>query len=1073
MARSFLTGINMNSNSITGLPQPTAAGQAAEYQWVLNEIAAAGSGESGGTVTSVGLALPSIFLVSGSPVTGSGTLTGTLTEQAANQFFAGPASGDAAAPAFRALTAADLPAGTGTVTSVGLALPSIFTVTDAEVTTSGTLTATLAAENPNLVFAGPASGDAAAPTFRALATADLPAGTGTVTEVGLALPSIFDVTVAEVTTSGTLTATLVSQAENTFFAAPSGAAGAPSFRALASADLPAALTPTSIVVGSPTGGNEGPGSINAAAIYVNGDPVGIGNGSVTSVGLSLPSIFTVTGSPVTAAGTLTGTLASQSENLVFASPSGSAGTPSFRALTTADLPAGVGSVTSVDFSLPNIFTVTGSPITGSGTLTATLASQAENTFFAAPSGAAGTPSFRALVTADLPAGTGTVTSVALSLPSIFTVTGSPITTNGTLTAALASQAENAFFAAPSGAAGAPSFRTIAGADLPLSSIAGTGLSVSGGELVVTNPYNPADVAITGGTIAGVTLNNSAIGNVTPAAGSFTTLSASSGISGAGFVALFEAPPAAIGSVTPVAGSFTTLSASSTVSGAGFTALFEAPPAIGSVTPNTGAFTTLTATNGSAIEVTPTGATAARQLAAILGDLLTAKDAGCTGNGTTDDTADMTTFLEAVAAGTPGFLPGGRYVISSQISVTVSSKTSFSLFGAGLDVSNFVFTTNGGIKITLQDQNSSVHIHDLSFLAEVANEGTGLTLIQSASVTVPYAAPSDLVNLSFHDAAGNSPATNYFATGISITGMSQISFDNVTIQGATGASYATAGVGVSISGSSTTIPTVFNFENCTFNLLEYGLEYGAYIQGVALDNCNFTGCAWGIYATGAGLDQLVVTNSQFNVSTNCIGIASLLNLQAVNNLFYVPAAGNGIALDAEAGQTVITGNAFYGLGTKAGTGIAIADATSGTVISDNVIGNLNVGVELSNGSTYVSLFDNVYLNNNYNYQNNNSPLPGTGNLIGNMGFPTQQSANRVLGTLYYNENERPMSVSVQIEGGATGYVSAAVQALEVGAAYIPSADVAGSLTFVVPPGCSYSVSGTATGTNTIQSWVETV
>jgi hypothetical protein len=64
-------------------------------------------------VTSVGLALPvSVFAISGSPVTTSGTLTGTFQNQNANTVFAGPTSGGATTPAFRALVAADLPAGT-------------------------------------------------------------------------------------------------------------------------------------------------------------------------------------------------------------------------------------------------------------------------------------------------------------------------------------------------------------------------------------------------------------------------------------------------------------------------------------------------------------------------------------------------------------------------------------------------------------------------------------------------------------------------------------------------------------------------------------------------------------------------------------------------------------------------------------------------------------------------------------------------------------------------------------------------------------------------------------------------
>lgn len=67
-----------------------------------------------------------------------------------------------------------------------------------------------------------------------------------------------------------------------------------------------------------------------------------GGGSVTSVALSLPDIFTVSGSPVTASGTLTGTLNSQTQNFVFAAPSGTNGTPTFRALAYADVSSFVG-----------------------------------------------------------------------------------------------------------------------------------------------------------------------------------------------------------------------------------------------------------------------------------------------------------------------------------------------------------------------------------------------------------------------------------------------------------------------------------------------------------------------------------------------------------------------------------------------------------------------------------------------------------------------------------------------------------------------------------------------------------
>jgi hypothetical protein len=81
----------------------------------------------------------------------------------------------------------------------------------------------------------------------------------------------------------------------------------------------------------------GTGTANANTVLY-GDGVfrepGVG-GTVTSVGLSLPSIFTVSNSPITTSGTLTATLANQTANTVFAS---SGGAPTFRSLEVGDIP---------------------------------------------------------------------------------------------------------------------------------------------------------------------------------------------------------------------------------------------------------------------------------------------------------------------------------------------------------------------------------------------------------------------------------------------------------------------------------------------------------------------------------------------------------------------------------------------------------------------------------------------------------------------------------------------------------------------------------------------------------------
>lgn len=65
------------------------------------------------------------------------------------------------------------------------------------------------------------------------------------------------------------------------------------------------------------------------------------------------------------------------------------------------------------------------------------------------------------------AGSGSVSSVGLVAPAEFTVTGSPITTTGSLTFTKATQSANSIWSGPTtGAAAAPTFRALVGADLP-------------------------------------------------------------------------------------------------------------------------------------------------------------------------------------------------------------------------------------------------------------------------------------------------------------------------------------------------------------------------------------------------------------------------------------------------------------------------------------------------------------------------------------------------------------------------------------------------------------------------------
>ena len=152
------------------------------------EPAACASGGGSGTVTSVAATVPSILAVTGSPITSSGTLAFSLATQTANQVFAGPTSGAAATPTFRALASADIPA-------------------NAANTSGNAATATALASNPTNCSPGnyPLGIDASGNVESCTAAGG---GSGTVTTVSVTTANGVSGSVANATTTPAITLTL-------------------------------------------------------------------------------------------------------------------------------------------------------------------------------------------------------------------------------------------------------------------------------------------------------------------------------------------------------------------------------------------------------------------------------------------------------------------------------------------------------------------------------------------------------------------------------------------------------------------------------------------------------------------------------------------------------------------------------------------------------------------------------------------------------------------------------------------------------------------------------------------------
>ena len=150
-------------------------------------------------------------------------------------------------------------------------------------------------------------------------------------------------------TTGTAAGLSGSQTANFFYAAPNGSSGTAAFRAIVAADIP--------TLNQNTTGNAGTATALAATpslcttgqaptgILPNGNATGcasLAGAGVSSVAMTGDGVLlnaTVPGSPITTSGTLAPTLHTQTANTVFAGPpSGSAASPTFRALVAADVP---------------------------------------------------------------------------------------------------------------------------------------------------------------------------------------------------------------------------------------------------------------------------------------------------------------------------------------------------------------------------------------------------------------------------------------------------------------------------------------------------------------------------------------------------------------------------------------------------------------------------------------------------------------------------------------------------------------------------------------------------------------
>lgn len=380
--------------------------------------------------------------------------TGTLTLLAGSNITITPGSGS--------LTIASTASGSGTVTSVSVVTANGISGTVATATTTPAITLTLGAITPSSVNA---SGTVLGSNLSGTNTGDLTIGTAN----GLSLSAqVLSLSLS----SGSTVGALSSADWNTF----NGKQVAGSYITALTGDAAAS----------------GPGSAALTLATVNGNVGSFGDSSHTSS-------FTVNAKGLITAASNTSIQIAEAQVINLVSDlAGKQPTGNYITALTGDVSAsGPGS------SIATISNLSRSKL-ASGTAFRILANDSFGVMSEAPALTDGQlligSSGAASVAANLTAGSGvtitpgagsisisatglggTVTSVALTAPSILSIAGSPITTSGTLALTLANQSSNTVFASPSnGSSGSPLFRSLVSADIPsLSYLPLTGGTMSG------------------------------------------------------------------------------------------------------------------------------------------------------------------------------------------------------------------------------------------------------------------------------------------------------------------------------------------------------------------------------------------------------------------------------------------------------------------------------------------------------------------------------------------------------------------------------------------------------------------
>lgn len=358
----------------------------------------------------------------------------------------------------------------------------------------------------------------------------------------------------------------------------------------------------------------------------------------------------------------------------------------------------------------------------------------------------------------------------------------------------------------------------------------------------------------------------------------------------------------------------------------------------------------------------------RRLSALLGDVVSVKDYGATGDGTTDDTTAVQAAMTALSSGGVLYFPAGAYKLTAQL--VVPANQNYSIRGAGIEATRLNWTnSSGGIywNATGFTRFKSFTIEGMSLTTSYAGGGTAIQVGDGSSVIESAITFRDLA-ITGND--GVHETTSYWTRGLYLYGLRFAVVENVRIWGKEGLSTSYESTeGVYLRATVGGAQVGFCFSNFWISNFRYGIRGAGWLEGIYIQNGEIWNCekAINIDRTGATMaGALFVKNMHTNAWAGNVYVKNMNAVSIVGNDIYhgcAPPSGamgsNLINLET-CDVCVIGDNKFETAYSTSTNGVYLTDV-DGCSISGNIFYNINdTGVVCASGTSDTFVSGNTFI-----------------------------------------------------------------------------------------------------------------